>query len=108
MADATGIPVVAALLVDLPEKAQGSCIIEVHGKEDEQDLPSRATIDFIWLKKNELLVTHGQTGQRTYFVGKGCLRICFISEERQDATRYFAFENQFATVILKTGVFLIS
>lgn len=52
------------------------------------------------LKKNELLVTHGQTSQRTFFVGKGCLRIFFIDEDGQDATRYFAFENQFATALV--------
>jgi CRP-like cAMP-binding protein len=52
------------------------------------------------LKKKELLVTHGQTSQRTYFVGKGCLRIFFINEDGQDATRYFAFENQFATALV--------
>jgi CRP-like cAMP-binding protein len=52
------------------------------------------------LKKNELLVTHGQTSQRTFFVGKGCLRIFFVNEEGQDATRYFAFENQFATALV--------
>ena len=51
-------------------------------------------------KKNELLVTHGQTSQRTFFVGKGCLRIFFINEDGQDATRYFAFENQFATALV--------
>lgn len=48
-------------------------------------------------KKNEILVTHGQTSQRMFFVGKGCLRIFFINEEGQDATRYLAFENNFAT-----------
>lgn len=50
-------------------------------------------------KKNELLLTHGQSSQRTFFVGKGCLRIFFINEEGQDATRYFAFENEFATAL---------
>ncbi|MDQ1087137.1 MULTISPECIES: Crp/Fnr family transcriptional regulator [unclassified Siphonobacter] len=52
------------------------------------------------LTKNELVVTHGQTSQRTYFVGKGCLRVCFIDEKGQEATRYFAFENQFATALV--------
>lgn len=51
-------------------------------------------------RKNEFLVSHGQTSQRTFFVGKGCLRIFFINEEGQDATRYFAFENQFATALV--------
>ena len=53
----------------------------------------------LMVKKNELLLTHGQTSQRTFFVGQGCLRIYFINEEGQEATRYFAFENQFATAL---------
>ncbi|WP_312314215.1 Crp/Fnr family transcriptional regulator [Empedobacter brevis] len=52
------------------------------------------------VKKNELLLTNGQSSQRTFFVAKGCLRIFFISEEGQDSTRYFAFENQFATALV--------
>lgn len=52
------------------------------------------------VEKNELLVTLGQTSQRTYFVGNGCLRMFFINEDGQDATRYFAFENQFATALV--------
>jgi len=52
------------------------------------------------LKKNEMLLTNGQSSQRTYFVIKGCLRIFFINEEGQDSTRYFAFENQFATALV--------
>lgn len=54
----------------------------------------------IVLKKNELLLTNGQASQRTFFVVKGCLRIFFINEEGQDSTRYFAFENQFATALV--------
>ncbi|MFN0256350.1 Crp/Fnr family transcriptional regulator [Pedobacter ureilyticus] len=49
------------------------------------------------LKKNEFLLHTGETCQRTYFVLEGCLRIFFINEAGQDATRYLAFENQFAT-----------
>lgn len=52
------------------------------------------------LKKNELLLTNGQSSQRTFFVVKGCLRIFFINEDGQDSTRYFAFENQFATALV--------
>lgn len=50
-------------------------------------------------KKNETLLSQGQTSQRTFFVGKGCLRIFFINHDGQEATRYFAFENQFATAL---------
>lgn len=49
VADATGIPVLAAILEDLPETAKGVCIIEVHGKEDEQQLQTQAEVSFIWL-----------------------------------------------------------
>ena len=49
--------------------------------------------------KNELLVIQGQTSQRTFFVGAGCLRIFFITEAGQEATRYIAFENHFATAL---------
>jgi len=51
------------------------------------------------VEKNELLVIHGQTSQRTFFVGSGCLRIFFITEDGQEATRYLAFENNFATAL---------
>ncbi|NBA85540.1 cyclic nucleotide-binding domain-containing protein [Emticicia sp. CRIBPO] len=50
-------------------------------------------------EKNELLVVAGQTSQRTFFVGKGCIRIFFITEEGQEATRYIAFENNMATAL---------
>lgn len=50
--------------------------------------------------KNELLLAEGQVSQRSFFVTKGCLRIFFINEEGQEATRYFAFENQFASALV--------
>ncbi len=52
------------------------------------------------LEKNEFLVIERQTSQRMYFVGKGCLRIVFITENGQEATRYLAFENNFATALV--------
>lgn len=52
------------------------------------------------LKKNEIVLNEGQTSQGTYFVEKGCLRIFYITEEGQESTRYFAFENQFATALV--------
>lgn len=49
VADATGIPVLSAILEDLPSTAKGTCIVEVHGKEDEQALETQADINMIWL-----------------------------------------------------------
>lgn len=51
------------------------------------------------LEKNELLAVQGQTSQRMYFVGKGCLRVFFITESGQEATRLIVFENRFATAL---------
>ena len=51
--DATAIPVLGAILEDLPKTAKGVCIIEVHGKEDEQPLETKAEIDFIWLHNEQ-------------------------------------------------------
>lgn len=50
--------------------------------------------------KNDILLSAGQNGQNTYFVGKGCLRIYYINEEGKDVTRYIAFENQIATALV--------
>jgi len=51
-------------------------------------------------KKNEILLTEGEASRHTFFVKKGCLRIFFINEDGQESTRYFAFENQFATALV--------
>ena len=38
------------------------------------------------LAKNELLLRQGEPSQRTFFVGKGCLRVYFDNAEGQEAT----------------------
>lgn len=50
--------------------------------------------------KNEVLITPGQATQRIFFVGKGCIRIYFITEQGFEATRYFAFENDIAAALI--------
>lgn len=47
--DATAIPVLSAILEDLPPTAKGTCIIEVNGKEDVQRIQTEAQINFRWL-----------------------------------------------------------
>lgn len=51
------------------------------------------------VQKNEFLVRQGQISNRIHFVVSGCLRFYFTNEEGQEATRYFAFENHFATAL---------
>lgn len=57
--DATAIPVLGAILESLPSTATGQCIIEVHGKADEQDLANPANLAITWLHNP----TPGQGGQ---------------------------------------------
>ncbi|WHT39195.1 cyclic nucleotide-binding domain-containing protein [Myroides sp. mNGS23_01] len=52
------------------------------------------------VKKGEQLNTGVNQTQKMYFVCKGCLRIFYINETGQDTTRFFAFENQFATTLV--------
>lgn len=47
--DATAIPVISAILEDLPSTSKGICILEVDSKFDEQILQTSADIEFIWL-----------------------------------------------------------
>jgi CRP-like cAMP-binding protein len=49
------------------------------------------------LKRNEFLLHVGETCKYNYFVNAGCLRFFTINEEGQELTRYFSFENRFAT-----------
>jgi len=52
------------------------------------------------VKKSEILVNPGEKPERIYFVVSGCLRIFFLTEGGAEATRHFAFENQFATALV--------
>ncbi len=51
--DATAIPVLAAILEDLPSTAKGVVVIEVQGKEDEQRLTTAAGMDVHWLHRSD-------------------------------------------------------
>ncbi|MDR3008178.1 MAG: Crp/Fnr family transcriptional regulator [Sphingobacterium sp.] len=95
------------LLVDLPETdfngMEELLISYIKSKisiTDEELATILSCFRPMKVKKNELLLTDGQSSQRTFFVVKGCVRIFFINDEGQDSTRYFAFENQFATALV--------
>nr|WP_295865246.1 Crp/Fnr family transcriptional regulator [uncultured Chitinophaga sp.] len=49
------------------------------------------------VKKDEILLNEGEKSSRIYFVVKGCLRIYFLQTDGTEATRYLAFENNFAS-----------
>lgn len=49
------------------------------------------------VRKDEILLAEGETSKRMYFVKSGCVRIYFLQADGAEATRYLAFENNFAT-----------
>lgn len=51
------------------------------------------------VKKHEFVIAEGQLSHRIHFINSGCLRFFFTNEEGQEATRYIAFENNFATAL---------
>ena len=64
---------------------------------EEQFIKIRDYFKVKTLKRNEYLLRIGQTCKYIYFVNAGCLRFYTINEEGQELTRYFGFENKFAT-----------
>lgn len=51
--DATALPVLSVILEQLPSQAKGVAIIEVKSREDEQNLITKANIQFIWVHNQE-------------------------------------------------------
>ncbi|RRN78065.1 siderophore-interacting protein, partial [Pseudoxanthomonas sp. SGD-10] len=49
VADATGIPVISAILESLPASAKGVAYIEVPGIEDQQDIQTNADVEIHWI-----------------------------------------------------------
>ncbi len=47
--DATAIPVISAILEDLPRSATVCCVLEVYGTDDIQRIETDAMVDFHWL-----------------------------------------------------------
>ena len=52
------------------------------------------------VKANEFLLREGDVCMYNYFVLKGSFRFYHVNPEGQELTRYFAFENKFALIIL--------
>ncbi|ELR69808.1 cAMP-binding protein [Fulvivirga imtechensis AK7] len=48
-------------------------------------------------KKGEVLLRQGETARYLYFINKGCLRVFCVQDDGKESTRFFAFENRFAT-----------
>jgi CRP-like cAMP-binding protein len=51
----------------------------------------------ITVKRNAILLSHGDTCNKLYFVNKGCIRTYYITEQGHEKTRFIAFEGMVAT-----------
>jgi CRP-like cAMP-binding protein len=49
------------------------------------------------VKKNIILLSHGETCDKLYFVNKGCLRTYYVTDQGHEKTRFIAFEGMIAT-----------
>ena len=82
--DATAIPVLRCILENLPASANGKCMIEVPGKEDEQALKTKANIDFFWLHnpKPDESSTLAKEVRKIYFPDfPNASRFCYVASE---------------------------
>lgn len=59
LGDATALPVLGSILESLPSLANGQCLIEVHGVDDEQRLANPANLAVRWLHN-----PHPETGSQ--------------------------------------------
>lgn len=50
-------------------------------------------------KRNELLLKEGEICKHFYFINKGCIRLFNINRNGEEGTRYFHFEDAFATAL---------
>ena len=50
-------------------------------------------------KKSTVLLSHGDTCNKLYFVNKGCIRTYYITEQGHEKTRLIAFEGMVATAL---------
>jgi CRP-like cAMP-binding protein len=82
-------------------KSQLALYIQNEVDIDEEDLQTvLARFHVLKAKRSDVLLNEGEMNNRIIFVNKGCLRIYFIQEDGQEATRYLAFEDQFATALV--------
>lgn len=53
----------------------------------------------IHTKRNQFLLTSDEICENYYFINKGCIRLFTISKDGNENSRFFAFEENFATAL---------
>lgn len=55
--------------------------------------------DLVVAHRNEMLLSYDQIANYYYFINKGAVRVFTITDEGQEISRYFAFEDTFVTAL---------
>ena len=50
-------------------------------------------------KRNQILLDQNEVCKNYYFINKGCIRLFTFAKDGSENSRYFAFENTFATAL---------
>jgi NADPH-dependent ferric siderophore reductase len=58
--DESALPAIARIVAEVPEGTQIQAIIEVENQEEEQPLPSRASLDVLWLHRQAYFSDHSK------------------------------------------------
>lgn len=53
----------------------------------------------IHTKRNQILISSNDICQNYYFINKGCIRLFTISKDGNENSRFFAFQEDFATAL---------
>lgn len=76
----------------------------LHNKLAKEGSFSKAVIEKIHLvfqpldtRRGEVLLREGETANYLFFINTGCLRVFCVQDDGRESTRFFAFENRFAT-----------
>ena len=86
--DTTAIPVLSNILASLPAHVKGKCVIEVHSKDDEQVLKTKADIQFYWL--------HNPDSEKSSTLTQEVKKIAF--PDFPNASRYCFVAGEFSMV----------
>lgn len=74
--------------------------ISSKGDIDMQSLDSICShFDLVTTHRNEILLDYEQVANYYYFVNKGAVRVFTLTNEGEEISRYFAFEDTFVTTL---------
>ncbi len=72
--------------------------LQIHTSLDKSQLDTVLTyFKLKKVKRNTILLSQGEICNDLYFIGKGCLRIYYLTKQGKEKTRYLAFDGSIVT-----------